>query len=466
MFDRNIYINRREKLKQQVGSGLILLMGNVESSMNYKDNWYHFRQDSSFLYFFGLDIPGLVGIIDVDENSEIIFGDDLSMDDIVWTGPQPTIAELASKSGVDQVKTSREIATMLSGAQNGGRKIHFLPPYRPENIIKLNAWLGIDVNSSKEFASVELVKAVVAQRSIKDEAEIQEIEKAVNITAEMHNTAMKTAREGLKESDITGNVHGVAVGSGGNLSFPIILTMDGQTLHNHYHGNVLTEGRMLLCDCGAETETRYAGDMTRTFPVGEKFDERQKTLYNIVLDAHETAKAALKPGILFKDVHLLACKRLAEGLKGLGLMKGDIDEAVQQGAHALFFQCGLGHMMGLDVHDMEDLGEEYVGYTDTLLKSKQFGLKSLRLGRALEPGFVLTVEPGIYMIPELMDMWRAENKFLDFINYDEVEKFKDFGGIRVEEDLLITENSSRLLGEPVAITAEAVEGIRAASLNS
>jgi Xaa-Pro aminopeptidase len=321
---------------------------------------------------------------------------------------------------------------------------------------KLTGWLHISFELLKVSASVELIKAIVAQRSVKSPEEIIEIEKGVNTTIDMQTKAAMLAQDGVSEISIAGIIHGMAISAGGNLAFPTILTVNGQILHNHSQKNILKNGQMLLCDCGAETAMHYGGNLTRTSPVDEKFTSRQKEIYNIVVQSHEAAIDLLKPGVLFRDVHLHACEKLAEGLKLLGLMKGDVKEAVHQGAHAMFFQCGLGHMLGLDTHDMEDLGEEYVGYTETLQKSTQFGLKSLRLGRKIESGFVLTVEPGIYIIPELIDLWKSEKRFTDFINYEKLETYKDFGGIRIEEDLLITENGSRILGKPFSRDTEKI----------
>jgi len=460
MFDKSVYQSRRKKLSEQVGKGLILLLGNEESSMNYKDNLYHFRQDSSFLYFFGLDRPGLVGMIDIDNDKEYIYGKDLTLDEIVWTGPQPSLAEQAAPVGITDTRPSASIASEMVAARSAGRTIHFLPPYRPENVLKISAWLGMPPIACKEHASIPLVRAVVAQRSIKSPEEIARIEEAVDITAAMHLAAIRGARDGMTEAQLAGVLNGIAVSSGGNLAFPTILTVNGQVLHNHYSNTVMREGQIAICDCGAENGMHYAGDMTRTFPVGKKFSALQKEMYEIVLSAQEAAVAALKPGVLFRDVHSLACEKLVEGLKAAGVMKGDPKEAVAAGAHTVIFQCGLGHMMGLDVHDMEDLGEEYVGYTDTLKKSKEFGWKSLRLARALEPGFVVTIEPGLYFIPELMDRWSAEGKYTDFINYDKLKTFRHFGGIRIEEDLVITDSGSRLLGKPLAKTAEEIEALR------
>ncbi|HET6256785.1 MAG TPA: aminopeptidase P family protein [Puia sp.] len=460
MFDKSVYQSRREKLKQQLGKGLIVLPGNEESPMNYKDNLYPFRQDSSFLYFFGLDRPGLAALIDIDHDHEIIFGNDLTLDDIVWTGPQPTLAQQVEPAGITEVRPSAALAAELASARGAGRTIHFLPPYRPENILKLSSWLGVAPGAVRGHASVPLIRAVVAQRSIKSAEEIVQIEEAVNITAAMHLAAIRGARDGMTEAELAGVLHGIAISSGGNLSFPTILTVNGQVLHNHYSNTVMKSGRIAICDSGAENGMHYAGDMTRTFPIGKKFTALQREMYDIVLSAQEAAVAALKPGVLFRDVHALAAEKLVEGLKAAGIMKGDPAEAVKAGAHTMVFQCGLGHMMGLDVHDMEDLGEEYVGYTEELKKSKEFGWKSLRLARSLEPGFVVTIEPGLYFIPELMDRWGAEKKYADFINYDKLEAMRHFGGIRIEEDLLITAEGSRLLGKPLAKTATAVEELR------
>jgi Xaa-Pro aminopeptidase len=460
MFDKQIYIARRQRLKQQLGKGLLLFLGNEESSMNYKDNWYHFRQDSTFLYFFGLDKPGLAAIIDVEGDKDILFGRELTLDEIVWMGPQPSIADQAAKAGITDVRPPNELAGVLHAATAAARSIHFLPPYRPENIQKLSAWLGIAPAVVKERASVAFIKAVVAQRSIKSAEEVEQIEEAVNITAAMHLAAIKGAREGMTEAQLAGVLQGIAISEGGNLSFPTILTVNGQVLHNHYSSTVMHAGQMVLCDAGAENAMHYAGDMTRTFPVGKQFSGIQREMYDIVLSAQEAAVAALKPGVLFRDVHFLAAEKLVEGLKAMGVMKGDVKEAVAAGAHTMVFQCGLGHMMGLDVHDMEDLGEPYVGYTDELKKSTEFGLKSLRLGRALEPGFVVTIEPGLYFIPELMDLRKSEKKYFAFINYDKLEAFRSFGGIRIEEDLLITDTGSKLLGKPLAKRAEEIEALR------
>ena len=458
MFDRNIYIARRDRLRAEVKSGLALFLGNEESPMNYADNTYHFRQDSSFLYFFGLDFAGLAGVVDLDEGTDTIYGNDLTIEDFVWMGPQPTIRERAAKAGIVRTGTIARLESLLADARAKKRPVHFLPPYRPENKFKLMNWLGVAPGKAVSQDSVELIRSVVEMRAVKGVEEIAEIEKAVNVSVDMHNVAMRMVKPGVTEAEVAAAVHQVALAAGGDLAFPIIATVHGETLHNHYHGHTLKSGRMFLLDAGAETAMHYAGDLSSTMPVDPKFTERQKEIYRITLAAHEAAKGALKPGVAHREVHLLACKTIALGLKDLGLMKGEVDEAVHQGAHALFFPCGEGHMMGLDVHDMEDLGEVYVGY-EGKPKSTQFGLKSLRLARPLRPGFVLTVEPGIYFIPQLIDQWRAERRLTDFLDYDRIEAWKDFGGIRNEENALITVDGYRILGKRKPLTIEDVESV-------
>lgn len=459
MFKTETYKNRRARLKKDIGEGIVLLLGNEESPMNYMDNTYPFRQDSSFLYFFGLDYPGLFGYIDVDSGKEILFGDDLTMDDIIWMGTKPSLLERSKPVGINTVLPLICLKDYLDNAIKNDRKIHFLPPYRAENKIMLWKLTGTPPGKTHEKASVDLVKAVVNQRIYKSPEEIDEIEKAVNITADMHLAAMQMAKPGMTEAQIAARVHEIALSGGGDISFPIIATTHGETLHNHYHGNWLESGQLFLLDAGAETSMHYAGDMSSTFPVDKTFTSRQKEIYQVALDAHLVAVNMLKPGVNFKEVHLSACRTIASGMKELGFMKGDIEEAVEKGAHALFFPCGTGHMMGLDVHDMEDLGEVYVGY-DGQPKSTQFGLKSLRLGRSLEPGFVLTIEPGIYFIPELIGQWKTEGKFKEFINYEKVEQYTDFGGCRNEEDFVITESGARCLGKPLPKTIDEVEKTR------
>lgn len=457
MFAKETYIARRAKLKQTIGAGLLLFLGNDESGMNYADNTYHFRQDSTFLYFFGLPYAGLSAIIDIDNNREIIFGDELTMDSIVWMGTQPTLKEKSELAGITEVRPFKNIESYLKEAQQKKQAIHYLPVYRAEHQLKLQSWLGIYPGTEKP--SVPFIYGIVNQRNYKTQEEIAEIEKACIVTADMHLTAMRMARPGIRESEVSAAVAEVAYANDYQLSFPIIATINGQTLHNHYHGNMIKSGDMLLLDAGAETTMGYAGDMSSTIPADSTYTTRQKDIYDISVAAHEAAVAALKPGVLFEDVYDLSLTVIMDGLKEMGFVKGDTREAVKAGAAALFMPCGLGHMMGLDVHDMENLGEVYVGYNGRP-KSTQFGRKSLRLGRELESGFVLTIEPGIYFIPELIDLWKSENRFGEFINYEKVITYKDFSGIRNEEDYLITDNGARLLGKKIPIRTEEVEALR------
>jgi len=454
MFAKEIYIGRREKLKAQFQTGKLLFLGNDECGINYADNTYFYRQDSTFLYYFGISKPDLIALIDIDEDKEYIFGDDATIDLIVWTGSQPRIEELAEQAGIRHTGNLSEFRTKIAGFDHPS--VRYLPPYRPEHILKLNDFLGYSVEEASAKASRDFIVAVANQRNIKSKEEIEEIEKAVDVTADMHFAAMHYARAGMTEAQVTAKVHETAIAAGGNLSFPIIATINGQFLHNHYHGNTIKEGELFLLDAGYETPLGYAGDMSSTFPVSRKFTERQKDIYRITLDAHHKAIELAKPGVNFRDVHLHVGEVIFDGLKALGLTKGNTKEAVADGAHALFFPCGTGHLMGLDVHDMENLGEQIVGYGG-VPKSTQFGLKSLRLGRELQPGFVLTIEPGIYFIPELIDHWESNHINAGFINFNEVNRYRDFGGIRNEEDILITGTGNRVLGKPLAKSIEEVE---------
>ncbi len=461
MFKPEVYQKRRVKLRENLkNKGILIFLGNNYSPMNYPANSYHFRQDSNFLYFFGLDKDGMNAIIDTDSGDDIIFADDLTIDSIIWMGPQPSVKELASKVGVDKTAAAAEFTRYIKNAIDKGRTVHFLPPYRHENMIFLNQLLNISFADLKDKASLDFIKAIVKLRNIKEDVEIVEIEKACNIGYQMHTTAMKMAKPGVVEREIAGAIEGISIANGSIPSFPIILTKNGQTLHNHYHGNTLQKGDLMLVDAGAQTTMYYASDNTRTVPVGGKFTQKQKEVYQIVLDAINKSYEMMKPGITYMSVHLYACEILAEGLKAIGLMKGDVKEAVPQGAHALFMPHGLGHMMGLDVHDMEDLGQIHVGYSDEINPSDKFGTAFLRMGRKLEKGHVLTNEPGIYFIPELIDLWRKEKKFEEYINYDKVQQYLDFGGIRLEDGILITENGSRILGKKrIPISVEEVEKI-------
>lgn len=457
MFSKETYISRRDELKKRVGKGLILIIGNDETGCNYEDNTYDFRQDSTFLYYFGLPYAGLNAIIDIDNDREIIFGDELTIDAIVWMGNQPTLHEKAEMVGVSTTLPSADIKKYLGNAVKAGQTVHYVPTYRAEHKLKLQDWLG--VKPGAEVPSIDLIKAVVDMRNHKTPEEIEEIERACNVTADMHIAAMKALRVGMHEYEVVAAIEAVATANGCRLAFPTIATTHGQTLHNHAHHHIVKSGDMLLVDAGAETPMGYAGDMSSTICADKTYTSRQKLIYDLQRASHKAAVAALKPGVPFKDVYELSALVICRGLKDLGLMKGDPAEAVAAGAHAMFYPTGLGHMMGLDVHDMENLGEVWVGYNGQP-KSTQFGRKSLRLARPLEPGFVHTIEPGIYFIPELIDYWASEKRFDDFINYAELEKWRGFTGVRNEEDYLITTDGARRLGKKIPLTTEDVEALR------
>ena len=460
MFPKASYINRRNRLRKEIGSGLLLFPGNSESAFNYPANTYTFRQDSAFSYFFGLDHPDFVGVMDIESGIDYIFGDEVDLDDIIWMGPQPTVIEQAARVGVENTATLKGLEEFLKTA-NKGRKVHYLPPYRGETMIQLEHWLGIHHTKLKQSVSLELIKGVVKLRSIKDELEIADIESMVDVAYDMHTTAMKMAYPGIKEQVISGAIEGISLAYGGPVSFPVILSVNGQVLHNHGHNNYLRQGQLLVVDAGAESSLHYASDITRTCPVGGRFSQRQKEIYEIVLAANMKGIATTKPGIPYRDSHFAACETITQGLKDIGLMKGDVKEAVAAGAHAMFLPHGLGHMLGMDVHDMEGLGQVYVGYDDEFRPSEQFGTAYLRMGRRVQPGMVITNEPGIYFIPELIDLWRSQGKFTEFINYEMLETYKDFGGIRIEDDILVTETGCRVLGKPIPKTVAEVEAIMA-----
>jgi Xaa-Pro aminopeptidase len=457
MFKSEVYAARRKRLRGLMKTGTAIFIGNTDSAMNYPANAYHFRQDSDFLYFFGLDLQGLTGFLDFDSGEEWLFGNDFDLDDIIWMGPQPSVKELAQKCGVSRSAPLSSLEETVRNSVSKGRKVHFLPPYRGETKMTLGSLLKENPCQMKTLASAELIRAVVSMRSVKEDCEIEEIEMALSVTYEMQVTAMKMCREGVKEQEIFGAMEGIALAKGGGPAFPIILSINGQTLHNHVHHNILKNGRLMVSDCGAESLLHYSSDTTRTTPVGGKFSDRQRDIYKIVLKANtETIKAA-GPGRSNRDLHLLACKTIASEMKNLGLMKGNTDDAVEAGAHALFMPHGIGHMMGLDVHDMESLGENNVGYNDEIKRSSQFGLAFLRFALPLKCGHVFTVEPGCYFIPQLIDQWKAEGRHKEFLVYDKIETYRDFGGIRIEDNVLITENGHKVLGKPIPKSVSEVE---------
>ena len=456
MFSPDTYAARRAALAEAVGDGLIVLLGNGDAPMNYAANLYPFRQDGSFLYYTGLDAPGLALALDAESGEATLYGPDPTLDDVIWEGPAPSLAERAASAGIAASAAPAALAEAVGRARRAGRRVHVLPPYRGDAKLQLAALLG-QVPDAIE-ASMTLVDAVIAQRLLKTDAEVAEIERAVAVAADAHRLAMRLAQPGRTEREVSGAIEGHYAAHGGFAAFPVLLTVRGETLHNHATDTVLQEGDLLLVDTGAVVDrTRYVSDITRVAPVGGAFSDRQRAVYETVLDAQLAAIDGMRPGVPFRDLHALAAVRLAEGLGALGLMRGDAEEAVAAGAHALFFPHGLGHAMGLDVHDMEGLGEDRVGYDDEITRSDQFGTSALRFGRRLDAGHVMTVEPGCYFIPPLIDAWRAEGRHAEFVDYDALDDWRTFGGVRIEDDVLVTDAGHRVLGPEIPKAPEAVE---------
>ena len=462
MFSASTYEARRAALRSKLaGGGLVLFPGNHGSPMNYRDNAYPFRQDSSFLYFFGLDQPGLVGLMDLDSGEDWLIADEPTLDDIVWTGPVPPLAQRAAQAGVKETKSTQALVRQLETAVNQKRTVHFLKPYRADGAIEIAAWLNLPVAAVSSRCSLPLTQAVIALRERKSQEEVAEIEAALAVTAKMHYAAMRASRPGVVEREIVGLMEGITRTHDWQLAYPVIFSKRGEILHSHGHELTLEKGDLVVNDSGCSSRRGYASDITRTIPIGGKFVGIKRYLYGLVLDAQQQAIAALRPGLPFVEVHKTASRVLVEGLKSAGCFQGDTDEIVDSGAYAVIFQCGVGHQMGLDVHDMEALGEDHVGYDQKFRRSKLFGLSHLRLAKPVLPGFVVTVEPGIYIIPELLDRWRAERRHGRFINYDALDRLRRVGGLRVEDDVLITETGARVLGPHIAKTADEVEAAMA-----
>lgn len=446
MFNEETYVRRRAELKKLIKSGLVILFGNNESPANYPANaYYPFRQDSTFLYYFGQHRDGLVGVIDVDNDVETLIGNDIDIEDIVWCGAVDSVSDMAAQVGVSHTAPMKELKTICNQALDSHRKIHFLPPYRHDTMIQIMDLLGIHPSQQRESASLELIKAVVKMRSTKEPQEIEAIERACEVGYKMHTTAMRLTRPGVTERFVGGQIDGVVGSYSQKVSFPTIFTQHGEIMHGDPSDNLLEAGRLALCDAGCELDD-YCSDNTRTYPVSGKFSQRQLEIYQIVEACHDYALEVAKPGVKWLDVHMNVCRLMTGRLKEIGLMKGDTEEAVQAGAHAMFLPHGLGHMMGMDVHDMEGLGQQYVGFDEETQPSTQFGTNCLRMGRRLDENFVMTDEPGIYFIPALIDEWRAAGHCKEWINYDLLETYKDFGGIRIEDDILITKDGCRFLG--------------------
>ena len=444
MFDINTYCRRRAELKRLVGNGLIVLFGNNEAPYNYPSNTYApMRQDSTFLYYFGQHHDGLVGVIDIDNNEEWLLGDDIDVEDIVWMGFTPSVSDLAAEVGITKTAPLSQLGNLVSA----NRTVHFLPPYRHDTKIQIMDLLGIHPSKQKEAASLDLIKAVVKMRSTKEPQEIEAIDRACDVGYAMHTTAQLLIKPGITERFIGGQVDGIARSLAGGTSFATIFSQHGEIMHGNPSDAQLEAGRLALCDAGCELDD-YCSDHTRTMPVSGKFTQRQLEIYSIVEVCHDYVLNVAKPGVRYMDVHFAVCRMMTERLKELGLMKGDTDEAVRAGAHAMFLPHGLGHMMGMDVHDMEGLGQIYVGFdNETRPNLEQFGTNCLRMGRKLEEGFVVTDEPGIYFIPALIDEWKAKKHCEEFLCFDKLETYKDFGGIRIEDDVLITKDGCRFMGQ-------------------
>jgi Xaa-Pro aminopeptidase len=452
LFASHVYKERRDRLSAVFSTGTALFLSNNESPANYPANTYRYRQDSNFLYFFGLSLPNIVGVIDFEQKKSLLFGDDFTIDDIIWMGDQSKLADLAVLIGVNEVRPLEELSAFLRN-----KEVHFTPPYRAENKIELARLLG--KNMEELTPSIALIKQIVALREIKSSEEIVQMEEANEIGVKMHTLVMKHCKAGVTERELFGMAECVALGMGNGPSFPIILSQNGQTLHNHNHNLILENGRLLVMDAGAENVMNYCSDHTRTLPVSGKFSAMQKEIYETVYQANMAAIANCKPGIQNIENQKIAVTILTEGLQKIGLMKGNIEESVALGAHALFMPHGLGHQVGLDVHDMEDLGENNVGYDETIQRSKIFGWGALRMAKTLRPGHVISVEPGIYFIPHLIDIWKKEKKFEAFINYDKVENYRNFGGIRIEDCVWITEKGHKVLGSHLPKSVAEIENI-------
>ena len=460
MFSAKTYTARRETLRTKIGSGIILLPGNPLSPNNYPNNAYYFRQDSSFRYYFGLNTPDLVGLIDADSGEEALYGDDLTVEDIIWTGPQPSLHDMAAEVGVHATFPLAELQGRLRRAIALGRKIHYLPPYRGETKLQLSALLGIKPELLHDYKSVDLMFAVAEMREKKSAEEIEALERAFPLGYDMHLTAMKMCRPGVIEREIAGAIEGIAKSRGQGVSFPSIVSQHGETLHNLNADGVLEEGRLLLCDAGAESLEGYCSDHTRTYPVSGKFDARQREIYEIVLAAHDHVARSVKPHMMYTEIHNAAYLTLAEGLVAIGLLKGSPADAVASGAMTMLMPHGLGHGLGMDVHDCEAMGERSFDFSSIRERAARSATCVYRAAWRVEPGTVMSDEPGLYFIPALIDKCRAEGLYKGIVDYDRLDAYRDFGGIRIEDDLLVTESGCRILGDrKIPITVDELEAV-------
>lgn len=460
MFTADIYSARRAELRRRIGKGIILLPGNVESPFNYPNNTFHFRQDSTFMYFFGHSVPALAGVIDVESGEETLYGDDFTVEDIIWMGPQPTIRDFADEVGVAQSKPMAKLQEDVRRAISLGREVHYLPPYRGETILMMSDMLGIHPSMLHARKSWDLLFAVAEMRERKGEEEIAALEEAFEIGYQMHTAAMRNTRAGRTEHEVAGIVDGMALRYGTGVSFTTILSQHGEVLHNHDHSGTMQDGRLVLCDAGGEHLNGYVSDHTRTFPVSGKFTQKQKDIYNIVLAAHDAAAAALRPNMMYTEYSDAAFHTLIEGLKGLDLVRGSVDDAIAAGAAYLFMPHGLGHGIGLDVHDCENIGERSFSFAEVEERAKQSACCITRAWWRLQPGTVLSNEPGIYFVPDLIDKYKADGKCKGIVNYDKLEEYRDFGGIRLEDDMIVTATGSKQIGsKQIPITVEDVEAV-------
>lgn len=452
------YILRRKILVGKVTEGIILLSANQVLPRNYAANVLPFRQDSTFLYYTGINTPDVFFMIECQTGDEYLAGNEPTIEEAVWSGPQQTLHELAEASGIHLTLSLGQLKDKIDRCKTENCRIHYLPPYTAQKNLILSQLLGKSPEKIIPGASATLIQAAIDQRSVKTETEIVEIESALDqVTGPMHEMAMKMALEGKYEHQIVAEMFKLAKAKDLEFAYPVICSVHGEVLHNESHRNKLKNGQLLLIDAGVESQNHYASDITRTTPVGGKFTLQQKEIYEIVLSTQLKAIKSLKPGIPYRDIHYEAAKNITNGLKNLGLMKGDTDEAVNAGAHALFFPHGLGHMLGLDVHDMEDLGEDRIGYDENTLRSEQFGTAYLRFAKELKSGFVLTVEPGIYFIPALIEQWQKQKKLDQYINYNLLSQYLQFGGIRIEDNVNITDSGYKLLGKPIIKTVNEIE---------
>lgn len=454
MFSKDVYARRRQTLVAKMADsaaegkrGIALFIGNTEAPAQYKDNCYKFRQDSTWLYFFGIDQPLYAAIIDLDNGNETIFANDVEIGDIIWMGPQPSVASVAASVGVEKSAPYTDLNATVAKVLAEGRPVHFVKPSRYYNTMKIASLLGCGTDDVAGRFSLALTKAIISMRLVKEDCEIEVIDDACNLGYEMHTVARNSIVPGIIEQEIVGKMDGVTLSKGWGVSFPTILTQHGETLHNHLHDKIIEPGKLMVIDAGAESNVHYASDFTRTYPTSGKFTAKQREIYQIVCDCNEFAFSMTRPGISYREVHLKTMHLMLEELRALDIVRGDVQDMVEAGIAGLFMPHGLGHNMGLDVHDMEDYGENYVGYDDDQKRSSQLGLGSLRMARKLVPGNVITDEPGIYFIPALIEKWKSEKTDQGFVNYQKLESYYDFGGIRLEDDVLVTADGARRLGK-------------------